>query len=311
MKIRIGVGLAGWPFEDTQGFRDFVDLVETSGLDSIWLSERLRGPAASLEAIAALSLIAGRTRRIKFGTSVMVLPARDPILLARQIATLDFLSDGRMLPAFGLGLNLEAEWRAIGRDKEHRGAMTDEAVDLMRRLWTEDSVSHEGRFYRTHELTIAPKPWQRPVPIWFGGRTPAAYRRIGRLGDGFLGSFQSAQELGTAVRAIREAAEQHGRQVPEDHYGTIIPFHFGDSDVSAAVNALTRRIDPGSRASPFESYVAWRTADAVCRRIDECVAAGVSKFVFRPLATGAEAMAQFETLARTVVPKYHSRTSAH
>lgn len=306
MKIRIGVGVSGWPFRDTQGFREFVDLVETSGLDSIWFSERLRNPAPSLEPMTALSLVAGRTRRIKFGMSVMVLPARDPTVLAREIATLDFLSDGRLLPAFGLGLNVGAEWSAVGRTPEHRGAMTDEAVPLMRRLWSEDAVTHAGRFYRTSELTIQPKPKQQPMPVWFGGRTAAAYRRVGRLGDGFLGSFQSAAELSQAVRAIREAAEQSGRKVPDDHFGTIVPFHFGDSDVSAAIAALNRRLDPRSQpASPLESYVAWRTPDAIRRRIDEYVAAGVSKFVFRPLVTGPEVAAQFEQLAETVVARYH------
>lgn len=307
MKIRIGVGLPGWPFSSAEAFRDFVDLVETSGLDSIWLSERLRGAGGSPEAIATLSLVAGRTRRIKFGTSVMVLPARDPILLARQIATLDFLSDGRMLPAFGVGLNVEAEWRAIGRGTENRGEMMDEAVHFMRRLWTEDAVTHEGRFYRSHELTITPKPRQRTVPIWFGGRTPAAYRRIGRIGDGFLGSFQSPEEIGAAVAFIRQAASENGREIPADHFGTIVPFHFGDGDVSAAVQSLSKRLDPGARQSPFESYVAWRTPEAVCRRIDEYVDKGVTKFVFRPLAGGAELMTQFEQLAEAVVSRYHGR----
>jgi probable F420-dependent oxidoreductase len=306
MKIRIGVGVSGWPFRNTQGFRDFVDLVETSGLDSIWFSERLRNTSPSLEPMTALSMIAGRTRRIKFGMSVMVLPARDPTVLAREIATLDFLSDGRLLPAFGLGLNVEAEWAAIGRTPEHRGAMTDEAVQLMRRLWSEDAVTHAGRFYRTQELTIQPKPKQHPMPVWFGGRTPAAYRRVGRLGDGFLGSFQSAMELAQAVRSIRDAAEQSGRHVPDDHFGTIVPFHFGDSDVSEALATLGRRLDPRSQpASPLDSYLAWRTPDAVRRRIDEYVAVGVSKFVFRPLVGGAEVQAQFEQLAETVVAHYH------
>jgi alkanesulfonate monooxygenase SsuD/methylene tetrahydromethanopterin reductase-like flavin-dependent oxidoreductase (luciferase family) len=227
-------------------------------------------------------------------------------VLAREIATLDFLSDGRLLPAFGLGLNLESEWSAVGRTTENRGAMTDEAVQLMRRLWSEDAVTHEGRFYRTRGLTINPKPKQRPIPVWFGGRSPAAYRRVGRLGDGFLGSFQSAADLGQAVVAIREAAEQNARKVPDDHFGTIVPFHFGDSDVGAALANLGRRLDPRSQpASPLESYVAWRTPDAVRRRIDEYVAVGVSKFVFRPLASGPEVINQFDQLAQAVVSHYH------
>jgi probable F420-dependent oxidoreductase len=303
MKIRIGVGFSGWPFERTRDFWDFVDLIETSGLDSIWLNDRIRNPTPALEPITALAMIAGRTERIKFGMSVAVLPVRDPIVLAKEIATIDFLSNGRMLPAFGLGQNTEAEWLAVGRTTEHRGAMTDEAVPLMRRLWSEDAVTHSGRFYTTHELTILPKPRQQPTPIWFGGRSPAAYRRVARLGDGFLGSYQPPSEAGKAVCAIRQAAEEYARKVPEDHYGTIVPFHFGDTDVSAEIQTLVRRIDP---KTPFESYAAWRTPDAVLRRIDEFVAVGMTKFVLRPMVSGPALNDQFARLAEVVVPRYHN-----
>jgi len=303
MKIRIGVGFSGWPFERTTDFWDFVDLVETSGLDSIWLNDRIRNPTPALEPITALAMIAGRTQRIKFGMSVAVLPVRDPIVLAKEIATIDFLSHGRMLPAFGLGQNTPAEWLAVGRTTDHRGAMTDEAVPLMRRLWSEDAVTHSGRFYTTHELTILPKPQQQPLPVWFGGRSPAAYRRVARLGDGFLGSYQPPAEAGRAVCAIRQAAEEYERHVPEDHYGTIVPFHFGDSDVSAEIAALERRIDP---KTPFASYAAWRTPDAVLRRIDEYVTVGVTKFVLRPMVSGPAINDQFARLAEVVVPRYHA-----
>jgi probable F420-dependent oxidoreductase len=303
MKIRIGVGFSGWPFERTKDFWDFVDLVETSGLDSIWLNDRIRNPTPALEPITALAMIAGRTERIKFGMSVAVLPVRDPLVLAKEIATIDFLSNGRMLPAFGLGQNTEAEWLAVGRTTEHRGAMTDEAVPLMRRLWSEDAVTHSGQFYTTHELTILPKPQQQPLPVWFGGRSPAAYRRVARLGDGFLGSYQPPSEAGKAVCAIRHAAQEYERHVPEDHYGTIVPFHFGDSDVSAEIAALERRIDP---KTPFASYAAWRTPDAVLRRIDEYVTVGVTKFVLRPMVSGPAINDQFARLAEVVVARYHA-----
>jgi probable F420-dependent oxidoreductase len=302
MKIRIGVGFSGWPFQRTQDFWDFVDLVETSGLDSIWLNDRIRNPTPALEPITALAMIAGRTQRIKFGMSVAVLPVRDPVVLAKEIATIDYLSDGRMLPAFGLGANVEAEWLAVGRTMQHRAAMTDEAVPLMRRLWSEDAVTHSGKFYTTHELTIQPKPRQQPIPVWFGGRTQAAYRRVARFGDGFLGSYQTPAEAGKAVGAIRQAAGEYERSVPEDHYGIIVPFHFGDTDVSGEIQALVKRIDPNT---PFASYAAWRTPDAVLRRIDEYVAAGVTKFVFRPMVSGPELNDQFARLADVTVPHYH------
>jgi probable F420-dependent oxidoreductase len=302
MKIRIGVGFSGWPFERIQDFWNFVDLVEESGLDSIWLNDRIRNPTPSLEPISALAMIAGRTTRIKFGMSVTVLPVRDPIILAKELATIDFLSDGRMLPAFGLGVDNEAEWLAVGKTPKHRGPMMDEAVELMRRLWQEDAVTHTGQFYATHELTIQPKPVQQPLPIWFGGRSPAAYRRVGRLGDGFLGAFQSPAASQEAVCAIRQAAATYQRTVPEDHYGTIVPFHFGDADISKEIAVLEKRSTP---RVPFDTYGAWPTADAVRRRIDEYVAVGVSKFVLRPMVSGPALYDQFARLADVVVPHYH------
>ena len=303
MKIRIGIGFSGWPFGSIEDFWAMVDLVEESGLDSIWLNDRIRNPAPALEPITALAMIAGRTQRIKFGMSVAVLPVRDPLIVAKEIATIDFLSKGRMLPAFGLGLPQEAEWLAVGRTPHRRGAMTDEAVPLMRRLWSEEAVSHAGEFYSTHELTIQPKPCQQPLPVWFGGRSQAAYKRVARLGDGFLGSYQPPSEAGKAVCAIRSAAEVYGRKVPEDHYGTIVPFHFGDGDLSDEIQTLMRRIDPDT---PFESYVAWREPDAILRRIDEYVEVGVSKFVLRPMVSGAAFYDQLARLAKLVVPRYHT-----
>lgn len=302
MKIRIGVGFSGWPFERTADFWEFVDLVEESGLDSIWLNDRIRNPTPALEPITALAMIAGRTKRIKFGMSVAVLPVRDPLILAKELATIDFLSDGRMLPAFGLGVGNEAEWLAVGKTPKHRGAMTDEAVSLMRRLWCEDAVTHRGRFYATHELTIQPKPRQQPMPVWFGGRSTAAYRRVARLGDGFLGSNQSPADVANAICTIRQAADEYQRVVPEDHFGTIVPFHLGHDDISAQIETLTRRVNP---RVPFESYAAYPTPDAVLRCIDAYVAVGVTKFVFRPLISGRAINDQFTRLAQVVGPRYH------
>ena len=264
MKIRIGVGFSGWPFERVDDFWDMVDLVEDSGLDSIWLNDRIRNPAPALEPVTALAMIAGRTRRIKFGMSVAVLPVRDPIIVAKEMATIDFLSGGRMLPAFGLGLAQEAEWLAVGRSPRGRGAMTDEAVPLMRRLWSEDAVSHAGEYYSTHELTIQPKPCQQPLPVWFGGRSPAAYKRVARLGDGFLGSFQPP--VGGRQGRVRDPPRRgviragsaggslrHDRAVPLRGRG----YQRRDRDADAAyrprhaVRVLCRVAGFGCRAAPY------------------------------------------------------------
>lgn len=159
------------------------------------------------------------------------------------------------------------------------------------------------RFYNTYELTMQPKPVQQPIPVWFGGRSPAASRRVGRVGNGFPGSYRPPSEAGKTVCAIRQAADEYERTVPEDHYGTIVPFHFGDEDVRGEIQTFRRRIDLNT---PFASYAAWRTADAVLRRIDEYVAVGVTTFVLRPMVIGPAVNDQCARLAVVVMPRYHN-----
>src|SRR5437763_15045237 len=143
MKVRIGYGLgtaAGGGGQ--QHFLDLVDGLERHRFDSLWLSERITGVAP--DPIVGLAVAAGRTERLKLGTSVLVLPGRNPAVLAKELASLDFLSGGRLLPAFGLGVADAAEHQAFGVERDQRAAWFDEALPLIRRLWTEDDLQHEG-----------------------------------------------------------------------------------------------------------------------------------------------------------------------
>src|SRR5947199_933096 len=143
MKVRIGYGIG------TQGlaeggarFAELIDALEALGFDSIWCSERATGSIP--EPMVSLAFAAGRTKKLKLGTSVQVLPGRNPVLLAKQWATLDRLSGGRALPAFGLGVAEPMEQQAFGVAREDRGALFDEMLPLLRRFWTEDAVDHDG-----------------------------------------------------------------------------------------------------------------------------------------------------------------------
>src|SRR5205085_4271907 len=131
-------------------------------------------------------MVAAYSSTLKFGPSVLAVPLRNPVLLAKELATLDYLSHGRLLPAVGLGSDL-AEYAALGVPPEDRGARADEAIEVMRLLWREERVTYDGRFYSLHDVSIVPRPVQKPCPpIWIGGRTKAAQRRVGRVGDGWL-----------------------------------------------------------------------------------------------------------------------------
>ncbi len=149
--------------------------------------ERVGGDAP--DPVIGLAVAAGRTRSLKLGTSVQVLPGRNPALLAKEWASLDRLSGGRALPAFGLGNPLAAEHQAFGVTREERAPIFDEALPLIRRLWREDAVDHDGAHFSYRGLTVRPKPLQDDIDVWLGGRAKSELRRCGRLGDGWLASF--------------------------------------------------------------------------------------------------------------------------
>src|SRR6266542_5359082 len=149
MKVRIGSALGQWPIKDLQAdaIVDLLDYFEALDVDSVWLSDRLVSTQLILEPVTFLSYIAGRLRKMKLGTSTLVLPTRNPIVLAKELATLDFLSQGRWFPAFGLGGDESKDLQAVGVNKKERAQRADEAIVLMRRFWTEENVTFEGKFW--------------------------------------------------------------------------------------------------------------------------------------------------------------------
>src|SRR6202044_3476571 len=146
--IAVGLGLMDFPFSSTDGFWRWVDLCEAGGIDSIWQTARTVSRQPILECMTALAAIAGRTRRIKFRVNVVSLALRDPVLLAKQCATIDVLSQGRLLPGFGIGSPQGPEWTALDIDTRTRGKRTDESLEIIARLWREESVDFAGKHYR-------------------------------------------------------------------------------------------------------------------------------------------------------------------
>ena len=168
VKIRIGYGLGTRTItNDTDGFATFDDTLEELAFDSLWLSERVTGEAP--DPLIALAFAAARTRRLKLGTSVLVVPGRNPVLLAKELASLDRLSGGRLLPAAGLGVADPLEQQAFGVERGQRARIFDEALPLLRRLWTEDVVDHDGEFFHLEGMRVQPRPIQQPIDVWLGG----------------------------------------------------------------------------------------------------------------------------------------------
>ncbi len=198
---------------DPEVFGAVVDGLEQLGFDSLWVAERASGPA--LDPIVAMTFAAARTTHLKFGPSVMVLPGRNPVLLAKTMASLDRISNGRLLPAFGLGVADTAEHQAFGVARMDRAAWFNEALPLMRRLWTEDVVEHHGPRFHLDAARVDIKPVQQPLDVWMGGIAPSELRRVGRLSDGWLPSFVTPRMCETASpRSDSMPTKQTGKSTP-------------------------------------------------------------------------------------------------
>src|SRR4030095_5910167 len=197
IQYRVGVMPGPWPVGPAgrDFFWRFVELCEKSEIDSLWFSERLSSPLPIPEPMTAMAAIAARTTRLKFGPSVFVTPFRSPVLAAREIAMIDYLSGGRLLPAFGIGAEQEREFLAAGVPFRERGRRTDEAIAILRRCWTEDEVTFARELWRLDRITVLPKPVQQPLELWIGGNSEAAMRRAGRLGDGGVPAVLTPQEI--------------------------------------------------------------------------------------------------------------------
>jgi probable F420-dependent oxidoreductase len=185
---------------------------EAAGFDSVWLGEHHNSVLLYPAPLVGLAAIAGRTRRVRLGTGVLLLPLYHPLAVAEEAAMVDVISCGRLILGVGAGYAPE-EFAAFGVSMKERGSRLDEAVPLIHRLWSEDAVSHEGRHYRIGNATLRPRPVQRPrPPIWFAGWVEAALRRAGRLGDAWLGGPSATlDELAGCVRMYREARRTAGR----------------------------------------------------------------------------------------------------
>lgn len=200
---------AGGDFEET--IRE-CEQAEAAGFDSVWLGEHHNSAVLYPAPLIGLAAIASRTRRVRLGTGVLLLPLYHPVAVAEEAAMVDVISGGRLILGVGAGYAPE-EFAAFGVSMKERGSRLDEAVPLIHRLWSEEKVTHEGRHYRIASATLRPRPVQQPrPPIWFAGWVEPALRRAGRLGDGWLGGPSAKlDDLAPCVRRYREARMAAGR----------------------------------------------------------------------------------------------------
>jgi probable F420-dependent oxidoreductase len=223
-----------------------------------------------------------RTTRLKVGTSVAVLPGRHPVLVAKQLASLAALAPKRVLPVFGLRSAIPAEREVFVVPDGERAAVFDESLRVLRSALVDDSASYtpfKGRFFTVNAAAVAPRP-APPLDIWLGGSSAAAFRRIGTLADGWLGSFLTPAEARRGREAIEQAAAEAGRQIESDHFGISLALNssaHGELPAELAAAVLRRRpdLDPGELVA-----AGW---DQLHRRLDAYLDSGLTKFVIRPV----------------------------
>lgn len=303
MPVRAGMGFGELPFSGPDAFWDWIDLLEEGGVNSYWQSDRIASSRVHLEPMVALAAVAGRTKKLKFGMNVASLALREPVLLAKQIATIDYLSGGgRMLPGFGIGSKLAPDWEATGTSLKGRGAKADEALEIIMRLWKGETVDYAGQHFNIKGARISPTPVNPRIPMWIGGSTKAAVDRTAKYGTGWQAAFESPEQLRPVIRAIRDTAIEKGRKVPEDHFGAAFPFRFGkpsDEQVATEMERFEKRL----RKDPTDYFVVG-DGGTILKRLAEYADAGATKFILRPIGSGdADLMDQTRRFIAEVQPE--------
>jgi len=287
-KVRFAVSLSPMT-SDPIGY---VRLAEQLGFDSIWISDIPMTAAA--DPLVSLAALAGATERVHLGVNLVPF-GRHPMLLARQLAQIDQISGGRLLVTVVPGIDQPGERAALGTGSGDRGPLMEEYVELLRRWWRGEAVTHRSALLDVADVAVEPRPTQDPLEIWFGGRGPKALDRVGRLGDGWLTAGIPPEAAAAGCRTIQEAAAAHGRVVDPEHFGISLPV--ARRSVPDSTLRQMRSLYPGRPVEDLLPVGADGVADHLARYLD----GGLSKFVLR-LTDPAADEDDLRWLAQTVLP---------
>jgi probable F420-dependent oxidoreductase len=303
--VKIGIGFGLWRFglPQPQAICEYAEMAEALGLDSIWLSDHIVTQNPTLEISCLFAMIAARTQRIKMGPSVLTLPARHPVHVAKTYATLDYISGGRMIMAVGSGSD-PRDLAASGVPHRERGKRLDEGIEILRKLWTESHVTHHGEFYHFDDVTIEPKPHQGSLDIWIGGKSDAILKRVVRLGDGWFPALTSPEEFRRDMDKLMAFGKEYGRPMNPREAGVLLPTYINEDR-----GAAWRTVAPLLQALPISPedvaarFIVGPAAECV-DRLHRFVEAGCVKFVLRPVCSPAELAQQIELCGTKILPQF-------
>jgi len=305
IRIGIGFGLSRLGMPDPETICRYAERAEDLGIDSIWLSDHIVGHEPSLDIACVMALFAARTRRIKMGPSVLTLPARDPVQVAKTYATLDYLTggSGRIIMAVGLGRD-PRQCLACGVPPEERGPRLEEGVEVLRKLWAGPDVTHEGKYYRFANVTITPRPARGTLDVWIGGNTDAALRRVARYGDGWFPSFITPDEFRGGMEKLAAYGAQSGRTIEPGEAGVVILTHVTNDRARAQqISQLVGARFPKAPESLMARLAIGSPTECI-EKVRAYVDAGCTKFVLFPIAAPEDLVAQIELYGREIVPHF-------
>ena len=295
---------------------EFAKYAEPLGYDRITTGEHIMDgtpPRPTLLTIPAMAAAAGATHKLRVMTGIVIIPLYHPVMLAKLVASVDVISNGRL--DFGIGISGQrdtiAEFEALDIPVNTRGRRTDEMLDIMKRLWTEDSVTHSGRFFDFKNTTLLPRPVQNPYPpIWIAGRSEAAMKRAALQGDGWYPYLFTARRLKATNDRIKEIALDAGRDLSNFHWGLNQPTAISEDSNEALKLAIEnvgqRYVTPERSAEDLAKALCVTGTPQECiLAIENRIDAGVRDFNMGFLATNATQMFnQMELFARTVIPHF-------
>lgn len=287
---------------DMDHVRSFATRAETLGYDSLWLQERIIGDFTMLEPVTLLSYVAGITTKLKLGTSVILLPLRNPLQLAKAYSSLDVMSGGRAVLGVGLGGgHLGSHEDVFGYSREGRVTRFTEAVEIMKLLWTKPKANFQGRYWSFKEISMEPKPLQKPhLPIIFGGHHENALRRAVKSADGWMGagSSSSAFFIREAAR-LRDFLDQAQRDPSSFHFAKRV-YLAVDKDKARGEKRIREWFARRYKNADLGPKVSiWGSSAECAEKIQEIVHAGAQQIVFNPMF---DEMEHLEICAKEIMP---------
>lgn len=292
-------------FTDPQAARELVSFAETHAFDSLWVGDHIAFPVPIVDSLAQLACLAGMTDKLTLATGVYLLPLRHPTPVAKQVGTLDKLAGGRLIFGVGVGGEFANEYAACGVPVNERGARMTEGITVLKKLWTGESVSNDGRFYPFENVRMLPKPANPGgPPVWCGGRSEGALKRCGRLADGWLSYVVTPEIYRKGLEAIEAAAVSADRSI--DTFGTgHLLFARIDDDYERALDvaseSLSERYAMDFRKAT-QRYAALGSPAQVAEKVMEFVDAGVRHFMLDFVGPFEDRLSQLERFARDVRP---------